>query len=165
MRNTLMRSFLIALVTIASFNSALSAQPLAQRPGWQVIPTDKPHESLISDLRRAVGEQGLIVVTQAGPTAAAARRGITIPGNMVIGVFSNDFAVQVLATSTAALIEAPIRFYVTEDPDGSATLSYKRPSHVFAPYFDEGGTALRSLASELDQRFDAIAQSATRQSQ
>ena len=61
------------------------------------------------------------VVTQAGPTQAAASRGITIPGNRVIGVFNNDFAVNILALSTAAMIEAPIRFYVTEGADGTAT--------------------------------------------
>jgi hypothetical protein len=49
----------------------------------------------------------LIVVTQAGPTAAAKKRGITIPGNRVIGVFNNDLARNVLESSTAALIEAP----------------------------------------------------------
>ena len=60
------------------------------------------------------------------------------------------------------MIEAPIRFYVTEDADGSATLSYKTPSFVFGPYFDEGGEALQALAGELDQIFDQIATQAVR---
>ena len=75
----------------------------------------------------------------------------------MIGVFNNDFAVRVLATSTAAMIEAPIRFYVTENADGTATLSYKLPSTVFAPYLDEGGADLAALAAELDRHFAAIA--------
>jgi uncharacterized protein (DUF302 family) len=45
----------------------------------------------------------------------------------------------VLGASVAAGIEAPIRIYVTENQDGTATLSYKKPSAVFAPYADEGG--------------------------
>jgi uncharacterized protein (DUF302 family) len=55
------------------------------------------------------------------------------------------------------MIEAPIRFYVTENTDGSAALSYKAPSFVFAPDMDEGGEALRAVASELDAIFAAIA--------
>lgn len=131
---------------------------ISKLPGWQVHQTDKSYDQLLDDLKAAVKTEGLIVVTQAGPTKAAAARGITIPGNRVIGVFNNDYAVRVLALSTAAMIEAPIRFYVTETMDGHATLSYKTPSHVFTPYLREGGTGLVQIARELDQRFAAIAE-------
>jgi len=80
-----------------------------------------------------------------------------LPKNRVIGVFNNDFAVRVLETSTAAMIEAPIRFYVTENDDGTATLSYKTPSFVFAPYLTEGGEQLADLAVQLDGIFEVIA--------
>jgi uncharacterized protein (DUF302 family) len=83
----------------------------------------------------------------------------TIPGNMVIGVYRPDFAVRMLAASVPAGIEAPIRFYITENPDGTATLSYKKPSAAFAPYSD-GGQALRELATELDALFAKIAKEA-----
>ena len=66
-----------------------------------------------------------------------------------------------LETSVSAGIEAPIRFYVTENPDGTATLSYKRPTTVFAPYADEGKDALKGLAAELDEIFAKIAEPAT----
>ncbi|APX14432.1 hypothetical protein BWR17_00285 [Phaeobacter inhibens] len=93
---------------------------------------------------------------------AAAARGITIPGNRVIGVFNNDYAVRILHRSTAAMIEAPIRLYVTEDENGDATLSYKTAQHVFAPYLADGGQELSDIAIELDQHLDAIAQNAVR---
>jgi uncharacterized protein (DUF302 family) len=67
-----------------------------------------------------------------------------------------------LSVSTSAGIEAPIRFYVTENPGGTATLSYKKPGFVFAPYLDEGGEALRQLAVELDGIFARIAEAATK---
>ncbi len=130
--------------------------------GWAVYPTDKPYSELVDDTKAAIKENGLIVVTQAGPTKAAAARGITIPGNRVIGAFNNDYAVRVLETSTHAMIEAPIRFYVTENEDGSATLSYKTPSFVFAPYADQGGQALSDIAAELDQKFQSIAETAVK---
>lgn len=133
------------------------AGDLAPRPGWAVHDSEKSYGNLVKSVRSAVKANGMIVVTQAGPTGAAAKRGISIPGNRVIGVFNNDFAVKVLGHSTAAMIEAPIRFYVTEDADGSATLSYKLPTHVFAPYMDEGGAGLKALAADLDETFAAIA--------
>jgi uncharacterized protein (DUF302 family) len=63
----------------------------------------------------------------------------------------------------AAGIEAPIRFYVTENPDGTATLSYKKPSFVFAPYLPDGGSTLALLAGELDDIFARIADTATKE--
>ncbi|MFS4583005.1 DUF302 domain-containing protein [Phaeobacter sp. C3_T13_0] len=138
------------------------AETIAGRPGWAVHTTAKPYQQLIRDVIAATKAQGLAVVTKAGPTKAAAARGITIPGNRVIGIFNNKYAVRVLRTSTAAMIEAPIRLYVTEDPGGRATLSYKTATYVFAPYLGEGGTELAVIASELDQHLDAIAQIAAR---
>ncbi|KIC37181.1 DUF302 domain-containing protein [Leisingera sp. ANG-M7] len=146
-----------ALLLTAATASAGSITP---REGWAVHDTPKPFEQLISDIKTASKAQGLGVVTQAGPTQAAAARGITIPGNRVIGLFNNDFAVKILALSTAAMIEAPVRMYVTENADGTATLSYKLPSHVFAPYADEGGAGLAALAGQLDRRFALIAEQA-----
>ncbi|MEM7508044.1 MAG: DUF302 domain-containing protein [Pseudomonadota bacterium] len=131
------------------------------REGWSVHDTDLTHAALFDRLKAAVKAEGLIIVTRAGPTKAAANRGIKIPDNMVVGVYNNDYAVRALALSTAAMIEAPIRFYLTGDDDGTATLSYKLPSTVFAPYFDEGGDDLRALAAELDEKFAAIAEVAT----
>ncbi len=154
------RLFLFPFAFFAA--TAASAQSLAPRSGWEVHTSSKPYVQLIANLKSAVKAEGLVVVTQAGPTKAAANRGIVIPGNRVIGVFNNDYAVKILETSTAAMIEAPIRFYVTEESDGGATLSYKTPSHVFAPYMEEGGPVLSDLASTLDASFAAIAEAAVR---
>jgi uncharacterized protein (DUF302 family) len=54
-----------------------------------------------------------------------------------------------LEASTAAGYEAPLRFYITENADGTATLAYRPASVVFAPYAD-GGEALKTLAAELE---------------
>ena len=153
-----MRLFLAACFTL--FTTLAPAQgftDLEPREGWSVMPTTKPFDQLVDDTRASVKANKMGVVTQAGPTGAAKSRGIEIPGNRVIGVFNNQFAVAILALSTAAMIEAPIRLYVTENADGTATLSYKRPSAVFAPYMDEAGEGLAAQARELDEIFDKIA--------
>ncbi|MBY8975278.1 DUF302 domain-containing protein [Rhodobacteraceae bacterium NNCM2] len=150
----------IAMATAALIAGQVLAGQIAPRAGWEVHETPHAFADLVERLNKTVRANGLIVVTRAGPTKAAASRGITIPGNMVVGVYNNDFAVRALGFSTAAMIEAPIRFYVTEEDDGTATLSYKTPTLVFSPYFDEGGEGLRALAAELDAKFAAIATAA-----
>lgn len=148
---------LIAAMGILLVVAQAQAGPIAPREGWAVHETGQTYARLLENLKVAVTAEGMFVVTEAGPTEAARGRGITIPGNRVVGVYRNDFAVRALDASTAAMIEAPIRFYVTENPDGTATLSYKTPSHVFAPYLAEGGEALAAIAAELDAIFAAIA--------
>jgi uncharacterized protein (DUF302 family) len=149
-------AFLVTLPMVAP-----AAAEIAPRPGWVVLHTDQPHAALVDAVKAAVGANGMNVVTEAGPTAAAANIGVTLPGNRVIGVFHVRYAVRILPLSTAAMIEAPIRFYVTEDAGGTATLAWKQPSHVFAPYADEGGEALAEVAAELDTVFAAIGAAAT----
>ncbi len=139
-----------------------TAEAIGEREGWVVRPTEKTYSELVEAVKEATRANQMGVVTEAGPTEAAAERGITIPGNRVIGVFNNDFAVKILERSTAAMIEAPLRFYVTENPDGSATLSYKEPIRVFAPYFDEGGRELADLADALQERLNRIADGAVK---
>ena len=102
-----MRALWAAICLLAMPAWADGIEPLT---GWAVYSSGKSYETLVDDTKAAVKENGLIVVTQAGPTKAAASRGITIPGNRVIGAFNNDYAVRVLETSTNAMIEAPIRF-------------------------------------------------------
>lgn len=151
-----------ALLALFAISQPSFAQGLKTREGWMIIHSAKSYEDLVSAVKSATAAAKFGVVTDVGPTGAAKARGITIPGNRVIGVFRNDYAVDILQTSTAAMIEAPIRFYVTEDEDGTATLSYKKPSFVFAPYADEGGARLSELAGELDEIFETIAANATK---
>ena len=154
-----MRLALILLCALLTHTASASAE-MAPRDGWSVTRTDKTYTDLIEAVKTAARANKMGVVTQAGPTGAAANRGITIPGNRVIGLFNNVFAVEVLTLSTAAMIEAPIRMYVTENADGTATLSYKTPSFVFAPYTDDA-PGLAPIAAELDQIFAAISAAAT----
>jgi uncharacterized protein (DUF302 family) len=149
---------LLPLLILAA--AAAAAGPIQPREGWATHDSDKGYDALLADLKAAVEAEDMAVVTEAGPTEAAASRGVEIPGNRVVGVFRNDFAVRALEASAPAMIEAPIRFYVVEDPEGGSQLAWKRPSHVFAPYADTGGEALAEVAAELDAIFEAIGQRA-----
>ncbi len=129
-------------------------------PGWSVTKTGHSYKALVERVTAAVKANRMGLVTRASASAGAAARGKTIPGNMVVGIYRNDFALRMLEASIPAGIEAPIRVYITEHADGAATLSYKTPSAVFAPYRD-GGRKLTALAKELDTIFAKIARQAT----
>ncbi len=156
-----LRMVKLVLLSLALIPCLSSAQELIERPGWGSMATDKSYKDLAKSVKDSVSEVELAVVTEAGPTEAAKKRGVKIPGNCVIGVFNNDYAVRILALSRAAMIEAPMRMYVTENEDGSATLSWKRPSSILIDYADEGGEELAAIAAELDTRFDELARIAT----
>jgi uncharacterized protein (DUF302 family) len=132
-------------------------------PGWVIERTGHGYAELIEQVDAAVAASPLNVVTRASATVGAKSLGHDIPGNMVIGVFAPQFAIRLLQTSVAAGIEAPLRLYITENPDGTATLSYKTAAHVLAPYLEEGGQTLTALAMELDSILGQIAEQATRE--
>ena len=133
---------------------------LMAMPGWVVHKTQHSYADLVDRLDQAVKANKMGVVSRASATVGAKKvLQQDIPGNMVVGVYHPRYAVRMLEASIPAGIEAPIRFYVTENDDGTASLSYKLPTAVFAPYAD-GGQALKDMAAELDTVFDAIAQQA-----
>ena len=146
-----MTRFVFVFLAVAMLTGPVLAAP----DGTRILPTTHTFNVLVQRLQQAVADNGMGVVSQASASAGAARRGIAIPGNYVAGVFRNDFAVRMLAASVPAGIEAPIRFYITENADGTSNLSYKTPSAAFAPY--EGGADLQALGAELDILFAKIA--------
>ena len=150
-----------AAVSISAAQAGTSTvQP---RPGWVVTPTKHDYKTLIANVEAAARAHKMGLVTRASATIGAMKVfKKKIPGNMVIGLYHPRFAVPMLEASVAAGIEAPIRVYITENPDHTATLSYKTPSFVFAPYMAEGGDKLKKLAAELDAVFAAIARDAAK---
>ena len=148
----------LACAAVGAAIGLISAAPgmaagKAPYDGMRVEKTPFGYKALIGRLNRAVKANKMGLVTRASATLGAKSRGITIPGNMVVGVFAPRFAVQMLKADVPAGIHAPIRFYITENRDGTASLSYRKPSAIFAPY---GNRALDAMARELDAIFANI---------
>ncbi len=162
MTDRLKHSFLM-LAMLVALGGALTGSARAldagnfPGPGMVVMAAPHPFDGLVKRLKAAIADNKMGLVTQASASAGAAGRGIKIPGNRVVGVYRNDFAVRMLEASVAAGIEAPLRYYVTENADGTGTLSYRRPSAVFKPY---KSADLDAMAAELDTIFDKIARQA-----
>ncbi|MBI2527100.1 MAG: DUF302 domain-containing protein [Candidatus Rokubacteria bacterium] len=131
--------------------------------GWSVSPaaaadtltrvSRAPFARVAEALEQAIAEQKMALVCHANAQRGAAARGVTIPGNQVMMVFRNGFAVRLLAADPRAGFEAPIRIYLYENPDGTATVTYRTPSAVLAPY---PHPTVRAVAAELDPIFKAI---------
>ena len=150
----------LAVVSFVASLAALTTAAASEREGWVRHETAIAYSKMVKKLNAAVKAEKMLLVTRASASSGAKRRKIKIPGNMIIGVYRNDYALRMLDASVEAGIEAPVRFYITENEDGSATLSYKTPSHVFSPYFATAKPELAELAQELDVIFDKIAQRA-----
>lgn len=150
----------LAVLTISL--AAMAALPTAHATpeGYRMVETDHAFGTLVERLRAAIQDAGMFAVTTASASDGAAMRGLDIPGDRIIGVYRNDFAVRMLDASPAAGIEAPIRFHITEGTDGTAALRWIEPSAVFAPY--DGGDALQAMAAELDVIFADIAEAAAK---
>jgi len=139
--------------TLVAIGILLAAVPVFAQDGRLTAVSRAPFQKVAEALQQAVAEQKMVLVCHANAQAGAAARGVRIAGNQVLMVFRNDFAVRLLAADAKAGFEAPIRIYLYENPDGTATVSYLPPSSVFAPY---GNAEVRKIAAELDPIFKAI---------
>jgi uncharacterized protein (DUF302 family) len=144
-----------AFVVAGFIAATITTLPLTVRAqeGPITVMSTAPFVRVTEALERAVTEEKMGLVCHANAQRAAAGRGVTIKGNQVLMVFRNDFAVRLLAADPAAGFEAPIRIYVYENADGTATVSYRPPSIVFAPYQHP---EVQAVARELDGIFKAI---------
>ena len=127
-------------------------------PGTQSLKSAYGFPETVVRLEKSIEANKMGLVARASASAGAAARGVTIPGNVVLMVFRNDYAVRMLAASITAGIEAPLRIYVTEDANGKASVTYRTPTAVFAPYANAQSD---DMAKELDPVFARIVAGAT----
>lgn len=140
-------------LSIIAFAAAVLAVPVAAQEGKVTLTSKAPFAKVAEALEKAIGDQKMALVCHANAQQGAAARGVRIAGNQVFMVFRNDFAVRLLEAAPAAGFEAPIRIYLYENRDGTATLAYVKPSAVFKPYpHPEAGR----VAAELDPIFERI---------
>ena len=152
------RPSLLAILLLLFCAHDVSAQSAAPLPGTHTVASSYGFDALAARLEKAIAANKMGLVAQASASAGAAVRGVKIRGNLVLMVFRNDYAVRMLAASVPAGIEAPLRLYVTEGANGKASVTWRDPSAVFAPY---GSAELNSMARELDPVFEKIVRDAT----
>lgn len=153
---TTIRPFALAALLCFTIHAAQAQD--AGPPGIRVVTSKLGFDALVQAVEAAVEKNKMGLVASASASRGASGRGVQIPGNTVLMVFRNDYAVRMLEASVAAGIEAPIRLYVTENADGTASLRYRTPSAVFAPY--ENAKLDQMAKEELDPLFERIVRDA-----
>ena len=149
----------VAMLFSTLLPTAANAEDPMPFPGTVVAKTNHSYAILVNKLVAAVAKHSMGVVARASATEGAKKIGVTIPGNQVIMVFHPKYAVRMLKASVPAGIEAPLRYYIMENDDHTATLLYRTPSSVFSPY---DNADLNKMALELDTVFARIATDAVR---
>ncbi len=148
---------LILFIFSMLLTSPVWAENPTPYPGTRIIDTGQPFDTYVEKLYNAIKANKMGIVGNACATCGAKSIGVTIPGNRVVMIFNPRFAVRMLKASIAAGIEAPLRLYLSERADGTARLSYRLPSSVFAPYKVKD---LDDMAKELDAIFKRIIKAA-----
>lgn len=145
MRPGVMAFVVVMLVT--------SPAPAVEESGRVTLTTRAPFARAAAALEQAISDKKMALVCHANAQQAAAGRGVAMKDNQVLMVFRNDFAVRLVAADPAAGFEAPIRIYIYENGDGTATISYVPPSRLFGRY---NHSEVTKVAAELDAIFGAI---------
>lgn len=147
----------VVLSAALGIGHAAVADTVQPMSGMRASASHHGFDQAVSRLEQAIKDNGMGLVAQASASRAAAARGVKIPGNAVLMVFRNDYAVRMLKASIPAGIEAPLRLYVTENADGTVRVTYRTPSAVFVPYANPD---LDAMARELDPVFEKIVRDA-----
>ncbi len=148
---------IVRLAAAMILTATLAASPALAQDGRVTATSQAPFQTVAEALAKAVTDHKMALVCHANAQRGAAARGVSIKGNQVLMVFRNDLAVRLLAADPQAGIDAPIRIYVYENADGTATVSYVPPSAVFAQYKNPEVT---TVAAELDPIVKAIVSAA-----
>ena len=121
--------------------------------GVEVHASRHDFTTLVERTAAAAEQGGLAVIGRASASAAAAKRGVTIPGDAVLMVFNNQYAVRLLKANPLAGIEPPLHLHIAETSDGGAAISYRLPSATFRPY---GDPSIDAVGAELDKIFSTV---------
>lgn len=141
--------FVLSLALVAGHSAAALVQD-----GKVVLTSRAPFAKVAAALEQAIADQRMGLVCHANAQQGASARGVKIPGNQVFLVFRNDFAVRLINADPQAAYEAPMRIYLYENRDGTATLVYAKPSALLQVYAHP--EAVR-VGAELDPIFEKIA--------
>lgn len=108
-----------------------------------------PFEDVLTRLRSAIETAGLWVLHEIDPQKVLERGGHVIDPARQILFFHPDLMVRLLQANQAALLEAPLKLAVLQQPDGSVTIRWFDPAAAFARYRNP---VLAELGQDLARR-------------
>lgn len=116
-----------------------------------------PFEQVLTRLRQAIEAAGLWVLHEIDPQKVLRRGGHDIAPARQILFFHPDLMVRLLQANPAALLEAPLKLAVMQQPDNTVTVRWHDPVAAFGRYDNPVLTELgQDLASRCEQIVTAI---------
>jgi uncharacterized protein (DUF302 family) len=115
--------------------------------------TALPFEAALTRLRQAIEAAGLWVLHEIDPQAVLQRGGYDIGPARQILFFHPDLMTSLLQANPAAMLEAPLKFAVMQQPDGHTTIRWHDPAPAFGRY---GNPVLTGMGQDLASRCTQI---------
>ena len=112
-----------------------------------------PFEEVLTQLRQAIEAAGLWVLHEIDPQKVLQRGGYDIGPARQILFFHPDLMVRLLRANPAALLEAPLKLAVMQQPNGTVSIRWHDPAAAFGRY---GNPALADLGQDLASRCEQI---------
>lgn len=115
--------------------------------------TALPFEAVLTRLRQAIEAAGLWVLHEIDPQKVLQRGGYEIGPARQILFFHPDLMIRLLQANPAALLEAPLKLAVMQQPDGYTMIRWQNPAVAFGRY---GNPVLTEMGQDLASRCGRI---------
>lgn len=137
--------------SLLAWTLTLASAPIASAAEDIVAQTvAAPFDKVVTRLKRAVTAQKLVIIKEVPYQKMLAMVGVKADKMLGFEIFHPRYGKVLYAQDPNAFLEVPLRILVSES-GGKVTLTYRKPSVVFAPY-----PGLDDLGKELDEVFAAI---------
>lgn len=112
-----------------------------------------PFEEVLTRLRQAIGAVDFWVLHEIHPQQVLQRGGYDIGPARQILFFHPDLMVRLLQANPAAVLEAPVKLAVMQQPNRSVAVRWHDPATAFARY---GNPVLTEMGQDLASRCGRI---------
>lgn len=148
--------FVFSWATLAQTGERKAKGRMDEMKGRVMAMSKYSFDETVSRLKRAIEEQGLMVVFTADHQAMLRMVGLETKGMQGIEFFHPKYGKVIAQTDHRAGLEIPLRLVVMEGDMGTM-ISYDKPSYTFSKY-----PKLKELGQELDGVLAKIAQGVTK---
>jgi uncharacterized protein (DUF302 family) len=111
--------------------------------------TALPFKAVLTRLRQTIEAAGLWVLHEIDPQKVLQRGGYEIGPARQILFFHPDLMIRLLQANPAALLEAPLKLAVMQQPDGRTMIRWHDPAAAFGRY---GNPVLTEMGQDLASR-------------
>lgn len=112
---------------------------------------DQPFEQVLTAARKAIVNNGFLLLQEINPQAVLASHQIIIGPIRQLLFFHPAYMQQILQADPDAVIEAPLKLVLREVNDHTTAVTYSNPVLQL-----QGYSGLETLGSELSQRVTAL---------